>query len=75
MLCLLIYLLGGLFSGAVFMAIETRWPCPRFEGSYPDGLAYRSAMVWGMFLCCVMVWPLYWFFVFPDVFHTRNGRA
>ncbi len=68
------YALGGIVTMIVFMAAETRWPCPRFEHSFPGGKAYRSGLVWVAGVCYGLIWPMYWLTAFPDLIHTRNGR-
>lgn len=68
------YCVGGLATMVFVMLAETRWPCPRFEPSYPGGKAYRSALVWLACLFYGVVWPLYWLIGFPDLLLTRNGR-
>ena len=72
MLCY--YALGAIITMVVFMAAETRWPCPKFERDYPGGKAYLSDIVWFACFFYGLVWPLYWFTAFPDLIHTRNGR-
>ncbi len=68
------YAIGAVVTMMVFMAAETRWPCPRFSHSYPNGKAYRSDIVWLATCFYGVFWPWYWMIGFPDLIHTRNGR-